>query len=310
MTERPLKVLISNDDGPPSREESPFILPFIEHLEGLGWDVKVCLPNAQKSWISKSFMIKDHIDVSYYHRDTGEISYHRRNPSDFVLLNSTPATCVNIALNYIFKDEQFDLVLGGPNFGRNTSTVYTLSSGTIGAALEAVMCKQKSIALSFAIFERNFGKKEIQGSIEMAVDIIRQLYKVNQWPEDGLFNVNIPLSAEKRPVYLTTFNKMHYGNLFKPLPADKIRSADPSKPASTEEPAEQAVRKTAEGQESGRLVFHFAPDFTGIVFPTNAPEGTDAWAMNLRYCSVTPMVASYEMAKTNVDYGFKVINKL
>ena len=66
MTERPLKVLISNDDGnilfiffvyyhapnyigksnsyifigPPSREESPFILPFIEHLESLGWVVK------------------------------------------------------------------------------------------------------------------------------------------------------------------------------------------------------------------------------------------------------------------------------
>lgn len=59
----PLKVLISNDDGkvdqmctkstfwmirvwlyvyagPPSQEESPFILPFLEHLEGLGWDVK------------------------------------------------------------------------------------------------------------------------------------------------------------------------------------------------------------------------------------------------------------------------------
>lgn len=59
-----MKVLISNDDGnyfiishvthntniykqicaysigPPSLEESPFILPFIEHLENLGWDVK------------------------------------------------------------------------------------------------------------------------------------------------------------------------------------------------------------------------------------------------------------------------------
>jgi broad specificity polyphosphatase/5'/3'-nucleotidase SurE len=54
-----MKVLISNDDGkkagftlkslefialpnigPPSLEESPFILPFIEHLENLGWNVK------------------------------------------------------------------------------------------------------------------------------------------------------------------------------------------------------------------------------------------------------------------------------
>lgn len=56
-----MKVLISNDDGiaiyiytnykclgywydivtgPPSLDESPFILPFIEHLESLGWEVK------------------------------------------------------------------------------------------------------------------------------------------------------------------------------------------------------------------------------------------------------------------------------
>ncbi|KAG2224012.1 hypothetical protein INT45_009598 [Circinella minor] len=319
MTERPLKVLISNDDGPPSREESPFILPFIEHLESLGWIVKVCLPSSQKSWISKSFMIKDHIDVTYYHRETRETSYHRRDPSDFVLLSGTPATCVNIALNYIFKDEEFDLVIGGPNFGRNTSTVYTLSSGTIGAALEAVVCKQKALALSFAIFSRDFGRKEIEGSCEMAVDVIKQLHQVNQWPENGLFNINIPLSVEKRPVYLTQFHKMHYGRLFKPLD-DKYKKTDSGKSASTiitnptttgtkeEESPEYAARKEAEGQESGRLVFHFAPDYKSIVFPTDAPEGTDAWAMHKRYVSVTPMVASYEIAQTTTDYGFNTVN--
>ncbi|KAI9268283.1 survival protein sure-like phosphatase/nucleotidase [Phascolomyces articulosus] len=304
MTERPLKVLISNDDGPPSGEESPFILPFIEHLESLGWIVKVCLPNAQKSWISKSFMIKDHIDVSYYHRDTKEISYHQRDESDFVLIGSTPATCVNIALNHIFKDETFDLVIGGPNFGRNTSTVSSLASGTIGVALEAVLCKQKALAVSFAIFSRDYGTKEIQCSIEMAADVIKQVYQVNQWPEDGLFSINIPLSAEKRPVYLTRFHRSHCGSFFKPLDPTKQKQ----KQKESEGSAELAVREEAEGQESGHLVFRFAPDFSTFAFATDAPEGTDAWAMHNRYVSVTPMSASYEMARTTTDYGFNVVN--
>jgi 5'/3'-nucleotidase SurE len=37
-------------------------------------------------------------------------------------LSGTPATCVNIALNHIYKGIDFDLVIGGPNFGRNITT--------------------------------------------------------------------------------------------------------------------------------------------------------------------------------------------
>jgi broad specificity polyphosphatase/5'/3'-nucleotidase SurE len=70
-------------------------------------------------------------------------------------LSGTPATCINIALNHLFVDEEFDLVIGGPNFGRNISTystyerilfylfiksicifrIFTLASGTVGAAM-------------------------------------------------------------------------------------------------------------------------------------------------------------------------------
>ncbi|KAI8139605.1 survival protein sure-like phosphatase/nucleotidase [Fennellomyces sp. T-0311] len=302
MTERPLKVLISNDDGPPSARESPFILSFIEHLESLGWDIKVCLPNTQKSWISKAFMIKEHIETTYYHRETGEIGPHRRGPSDFVLLNTTPATCVNIALNHIFKDEKFDLVIAGPNFGRNTATVSTLASGTIGAALEAVTCNQKAIALSFAIFSRDFSKDKIQCSIEMGTDVIRRLYYANEWPEYGMFNVNVPLSNEKRPVYLTTFHKGSYGSLFKPVEDKKPAAAKES--VDSGDQAELDVRDEAEGHEQGGTVFRFAPDFRILGFLKDAEPGTDAWAIHNRYVSVTPMVASYEAIKTSIDYGF------
>ncbi|KAI8642623.1 survival protein sure-domain-containing protein [Parasitella parasitica] len=101
-----MKVLISNDDGPPSLDESPFILPFIEHLESLGWDVKVCLPDCQKSWIAKSFMIKEDIRLRYFNRETKQITEEKQNDNDFYLLSGTPATCVNINLHTCIRNNR------------------------------------------------------------------------------------------------------------------------------------------------------------------------------------------------------------
>jgi 5'/3'-nucleotidase SurE len=55
------------------------------------------------------------------------------------LIAGTPSTCTNIGLHYVAEDTPFDLVIAGPNFGRNSSTVFTLSSGTIGGAMEAAL---------------------------------------------------------------------------------------------------------------------------------------------------------------------------
>ncbi|KAJ8664091.1 5'/3'-nucleotidase SurE [Lichtheimia ornata] len=301
MSARPLKVLISNDDGPPCHEESPFILPFIEHLESLGWDVKVCLPDSQKSWISKSFMIKEHVEMSYYHRETGERSYHRQAPYDIVLLSATPATCINIALHHIFKDEQFDLVIGGPNFGRNSANIYTLSSGTIGAALEAVMSQKKAIALSFAFFSRDFAKNKIECACQMASNVIQHLYQKDMWPAHGLFNVNVPLVDELRPVRLTHFHTTSYGSLFRPLKDKMISDAATTSDASGEM-VEQSVRSEAEGHEPGKTIFHFAPDIKSMSHPADPDSNTDAWALQNRYVSVTPMVAAYQIANMDKDY--------
>ncbi|KAI9311690.1 survival protein sure-like phosphatase/nucleotidase [Dichotomocladium elegans] len=295
MSDRPLRVLITNDDGPPCKDESPFILPFIEHLESLGWDVKYgsAAPSDYASWISKSFMIKDHIELSYYHRDTGHTGYHRRSDRDFVLLSGTPATCINIALYHIYKHIDFDLVLAGPNFGRNSANIYTLSSGTVGAALESTMCEKKSIALSFAFYSRDFSRDKIQCASVMATNVIQHLYERDKWPKNGLFNVNVPLVNELRPVRLTRFHKTHYGSLFRPLVDVSLEAADKAvataataaKQDASGEMAEQNMRQFAEGHESARTVFHFAPDIASMSHPTDPAEDSDAWALNHRYVS-------------------------
>ncbi|KAI8576333.1 hypothetical protein K450DRAFT_257259 [Umbelopsis ramanniana AG] len=280
------KVLISNDDGPPSADESPFILTFIEQLEALGWEVSVCLPDTQKSWISKSFMIKDHIGVKYYNRQTNRVQAHKSAPNDFVLLSGTPATCVNIGLHHVFKDTDFDLVIAGPNFGRNSASIYTLASGTIGAALEATLCNKKAIALSFAFYDRDIKPPKIKNACNMAIKVISKLMEINEWQPAGLYNINVPLVEEECSVKVTNIYKTSYGSLFKPVTLESTPQN-----ATNDESVELSLRDEAERGEP--LEYRFAPDFKVLSGIADAEVGTDTWAVHNKHISVTPLIASY-----------------
>jgi tubulin--tyrosine ligase len=50
---------------------------------------RVCLPDSQKSWIAKSFMIKEEIHLRYFNRKTLEINNEQQNEKDFVFLKTT-----------------------------------------------------------------------------------------------------------------------------------------------------------------------------------------------------------------------------
>lgn len=78
-------------------------------------------------------------------------------PDYYVLIPGTPATCTQLGLfhhDVLFPDftagtgtsnsdvshSPIDLVLSGPNYGRNTTAAFALSSGTIGGAMEGAIC--------------------------------------------------------------------------------------------------------------------------------------------------------------------------
>lgn len=215
---------------------------------------------------------------------------------------------------------------------------------------EGVMCKKKAIALSFAFYDRDFASEKIQCACQMGKDrllctslevatemkrgslasnVIEHLWKLDAWPEEGLYNINVPVVNELRPVHLTTFHKTSYGSLFRPLVDTTSSISTANNDDTTGELVEQEVRNQAEGHESGQTIYHFAPDFKTMNFPMNAAPGSDAWALHHRFVSgswsyylsissltepvsilVTPMVASYQVAHTTVDYGFENLNKL
>lgn len=94
-------------------------------------------------------------------------------------------------------------MISGPNHGRNASTIYNLSSGTVGGALEAVFCGKRGIAISF-------GSKDpqtdsiIAAAARLAVKVVGHLWR--NWDDRvELYNINIPMreDVEAQPVLYT-----------------------------------------------------------------------------------------------------------
>ncbi|KAI0757010.1 sure-like protein [Daedaleopsis nitida] len=333
MSSSPTKprVLLTNDDGPPGHE-SPYIYGLYRHLtQDLGWDVKVVIPSSQKSWIGKAYHIKEIVNGRYYYPrepdglgDTSERSrpLQEGEVGEWVLLDGTPATCANIGLHNLYHGE-IDLLISGPNLGRNSSAAFALSSGTIGAALSSALSKVRSIALSYGTVVHPTPATFHEPAHQLGARIIGHLWE-NWGLDDGglrqgevdLYNVNIPmidglLREPGLPICWTRIWRNSYGRLFKAYeqhdPARKktISAAGPDSPS--EDPqGTQAGSLDAEAtqEDLGGLVFKFGPDMTDLINPaaSSVPIGTDGWAIRKGWVSVTPMRATFgEPVDWNVE---------
>ncbi|KAG8988634.1 hypothetical protein FRB90_002632, partial [Tulasnella sp. 427] len=235
----------------------------------------------------------------------------------------TPATCTNIALHNLYPG-QIDLVISGPNYGRNTSSAFSLSSGTVGAAMSACLSKTRSIALSYAY---DSGKATFRSvplgnlgddASALGAKIIQKLWADWGKDEEGIrdgevdfYNdtptpppVNIPIVNELRQpggldVIWTRVWRNNYGQLFKQKEVGKeselIREAGPD---SAPEPPIRIKASSSDSElpeASNNLVFQFAPNLDAIVDPPveSLPHGSDGWAMHFKKASVTPLRGSF-----------------
>lgn len=191
---------VTNDDGPPASPSSPYVQPLVTALESHGHQVSVILPSTQRSWIGKAHIITDiHHTTAFNPRPaTTSSSEHPDSRTTWTLVNGTPASCIQLGLNNRESSTAtapIDLVLSGPNYGKNTTAVFALSSGTIGAAMEAALCGKKAIAVSFAHAET--GTYDIAEACEHAVKLAEHLYRT--WDEDvHVYSVNVPLDGGER----------------------------------------------------------------------------------------------------------------
>lgn len=318
-----MHILVTNDDGPPSAQSSPYVRCLVKQLKEAGHEVSVCLPHTQRSWIGKAHMIGQTLRPRYY-RPSEQIhgeeaaaqgtTHDRPSPSgdveEWVLVDGTPASCVQIGLHHFFQGKgPVDLVVSGPNYGRNTTAVFALSSGTLGGALEAAICKRRSVALSFAFFTRNHDPVIIEAACRHSVRVIEALYK--QWPADGsadLYSVNVPLveGVEGHKTVWTDVLQNYWrdGSCFQEINGD----------AGEEHAEEEKIREGAYGETDAPVPavpaassgtgngagghkhkhFKWAPKFTGVYKSVEESEpGNDGWAVQEGQTSVTPLKANF-----------------
>ncbi|OJD34321.1 tubulin-tyrosine ligase [Diplodia corticola] len=331
-----MHILVTNDDGPPSNDSSPYVHPFIAALQAHGHTVSVVLPHVQRSWIGKAHIVGHSIRPTYFRPDPipatlptsedGTPRYPNTGTTDsrplplsssaeeWVLVDSTPASCVQIGLHHYFRDRgPIDLIVSGPNYGRNTTAVFALSSGTIGGAMEGAVCGKRSIALSFAFFDRNHDATIIAEACEQAVKVIEHL--ATNWGSDAqLYTVNVPLQAgvtKQKTVWTEMLqNSWSSGSCFQEVLVPESEDDGPAE-------AERELRKQEERAEQGgsslaesgtatpharynHMHFKWAPKFKDVYDSVEKSEpGNDGWAVKNGFTSVTPLRANFMHSSAN-----------
>lgn len=268
---------------------SPYVHSFVHALQEAGHVVSVVLPNSQRSWIGKAHIVGQTVTPTYFrpgtlHLDDGTIHTRPRQDSgeEWILVDGTPASCAQIGIHHYFKERgPIDVVVSGPNYGRNSTALFALSSGTVGGALEAAVCGRPAIALSFAFNTRNHDPIVIRGAALVSVRITEHLTK-NWTPGVDLYTVNVPLiegidGPDTKIMYTHMLQNYWTGSSFEPVNAEDDLTAEESE-AHTREDEENWGEKHREVRRHYK--FKWAPKFQDVYESVEKSEpGNDGWAV-------------------------------
>lgn len=181
------QILLTNDDG----VNSVGIWAAYEALSAFA-DVTVCAPAVQQSAAGRSISIFDALRMTEVVID-GHTAYAvGGKPTDALLLGIYALNC------------KPDLVVSGVNLGENISTESVTTSGTVGAAMEAV--NQGFPAVAFSMEMSNDGDKfsdprthqiDFTQVKKVIADLIPLYLKEGLPTGASLINVNIPTGEMK-----------------------------------------------------------------------------------------------------------------
>lgn len=240
------------------------------------------------------------IKPTYYrpgtlHQDDGTVHTRPSASGDseveeWVLINGTPATCAQLGLYHFFQDRgPVDLVVSGPNYGRNSTALFSLSSGTLGGAMEGAVCRKKAIALSFAYNPGEHDPERIVGACMHSVKLIKYLY--DHWAEDvDLYAINVPLIdgiEDHKVMYTHTLqNYWTSGSLYQEIDAtddddDGLESREKGIRESRESSDKNALKS---GTNHKHKYYKWSPKFSDIRKSIeDSPPGNDGWAIEEEY---------------------------
>lgn len=207
-------LLIVNDDG----IGSPMLAPMVARLAPLG-DVSIVVPATEQSWQGKAMTRFGRV----YARASAEFGV----PAYAV--TGTPSDCVNLAIHHLLPHPP-DWVISGINIGSNAGAAFVLSSGTVGAALEALIQDVPAVAFSTYLRPEHFAEwnatKRLTHAYSLEVletttarmaAMMATLLRTGPPYPDGVLNVNFPgIVSPETPVHWAPLQNSRYGAVFRP----------------------------------------------------------------------------------------------
>ncbi len=235
------RILVTNDDG----VFAPGLFALVQEMRKFG---KVVILAPDRNW-SGGGHVKT-LDRALRIKEVRLADGTQAFASD-----GAPSDCVALAILGFFN-EPIDLVVSGINAGANLGHDVTYS-GTVTAAMEAVIAGVPGIAVSLETMAGYIGEIDYGPASRAAGKVVRQVIE-NDLPHEILFNVNVPF-----------------------LPDDQI----------------QGIRLTWQGLRVYHSRLDKRADPRGNPYywiggdaPTGVPEhGTDVGALAEGYISVTPL---------------------
>jgi 5'-nucleotidase len=180
--EKPLKLLISNDDG----IFALGIRTLANTLAEAGHQITIVCPNRERSATGHGLTLHQPIRVEMvkdvFHPNIVAWS-----------CSGTPADCVKFALSVkSVLEYRPDFVLAGINHGSNLGTDI-LYSGTVSAAMEGLFYGIPSLAVSLA----SYTDRQFQNAADFMTTFLTKI-AYSPFPEATLLNINVPAVKEEK----------------------------------------------------------------------------------------------------------------
>lgn len=167
-------ILVTNDDG----VTAPGLFALVEALRDLG-DVSVLAPD--RNWSASGH-------VKTLHRPLRVREVKLQDGSLALASDGAPSDCVALAVLGLVSD--VDLVVSGINPNANVGHDVTYS-GTVTAAMEAVIWGLPGLAVSLESPENHLGAVDYEPAAQIAKKVA-DLMLTSQVPEDIVLNLNVP----------------------------------------------------------------------------------------------------------------------
>lgn len=199
-----MRFLISNDDG----VAAPGLQALYNALSSMG-EVVVVAPAVEQSGTASALHISSPL-------------YIHELDSGFVSVNGTPADCVYLALNELYKETPFDCVITGINSGANLGQD-VMYSGTFGAALTAQLFGVPAIATSLVGCAIDSKGQDTSGNYALAAELIAAivsnaaLLKTLKDMPYHVLNINVPNARSADDIKGQRITRLGHRDIAKPV---------------------------------------------------------------------------------------------